>query len=148
MSFLTHKVPVWPFLHVIWQVKVFRHKLPKDNPLAGSKAKAAQAWQTHDPLPKISDRYISGTSARSLLFLPPCTGLEHHTAHPLPARAFDHPGQCPCLKHWSSTGAVQQTASSVLGEVVTHFPSQHASVPSLPHLWHTDTSTYTIKGPS
>lgn len=129
-------MPAWPF-QLCDLTSEFQVQVAKGQPLVGSKATAAQLGRS------------TTTSQRQLpAFLPLCTDLEHHAAHPLTARAFDHPGHCPCLKHWSNTGAVLQTGSRVLGEVVTLLPSQHASVPSLPHLWHSDTSTHTVKGPS
>lgn len=137
MSLLTHKVCLFgASCCVIWQAKIFRHKSPKDNPLQEARPWLHKLGRSMTPSQRLS------------AFPSPLLRLGASHSHPLPARAFDHPGQCPCLKHWSRTGAMQQTGSSVLGEVVTHFPSQQASVPSLPHLWHANTSTYTIRGSS
>lgn len=139
MSLLTHKMCLFgPSPCVIWQAKVFRHKSPKDNSLQGARAWLHKLGRPITPSQRLSD----------FPFPSPLLRLGAPRSHPLPARVFDHPGQRPCLKHWSSTGAVQQTGSRVLGEMVTHFPSQQTSVPSLPHLWHAETSTYIIKGPS
>lgn len=133
-------VPVCPFplcaFASEWGIQVLRHslhKLPKDS---GEQGHSCTSLAVLRPTPKES----------SLLLLHPCTGSEHHAVHPLPARVSDHPAQHPCLKHWSNMGAAQQPGRKSLGEAVTHLPSQHSSMPSLPCPWHADTSTHTFKG--
>lgn len=81
MSFLTHKMCLFgPSPCVLLQAnEEYRfsgtrlHKLPKDSREQGHSCASLAALC---PLPKES----------SLLFLPPCTGSEHHAVCPLPVR--------------------------------------------------------------
>lgn len=143
MSFLTHKMCLFgPSPCVLLQAnEEYRfsgtrlHKLPKDSREQGHSCASLAALC---PLPK----------ERSLLFLPPCTGSEHHAVCPLPVRTSNRLAQHPCLKHWSNTGAVQQLGSRFLGEAVTHLPSRHPSVPCLSCPRHADTSTHVFNARS